>query len=247
VPPARPTYAHAVPADSPTATVLTERYTAAVDYARNIHAGDTRKSTTVPYLAHVLAVSALALEAGGSENQAIAGLLHDTAEDHGGQQTLDEIRRQFGAEVADLVEGCSDSLTADRNAKEPWWTRKVRYLQKLAAESPEVALVSCADKVHNARAILSDYRQLGEALWTRFNADAGRAGTLWYYQRLTTVLDERLAGTTAGAVALSDELARTVDSLVRAVAANIGSQTMRDDADQTDRQEAHALALLNAG
>jgi (p)ppGpp synthase/HD superfamily hydrolase len=125
-----------VPGEAPTAVVLTTRYTDAFDYARVIHAGDIRKGTAIPYLAHVLAVSTLVLEAGGTEDQAIAGLLHDVAEDHGGQVTLDQIRREFGSHAADLVEACSDSLTADRNAKDPWWTRKVRYLQKLEASHP---------------------------------------------------------------------------------------------------------------
>jgi hypothetical protein len=227
--------------------VLTERYTDAVDYARRIHAGDIRKGTDIPYLSHVLAVSALVLEAGGSEDQAIAGLLHDTAEDHGGQQTLDDILRRFGAHVADLVEACSDSLTTDRNAKEPWWTRKVRYLRKLEAEPPEVALVSCADKVHNARAILSDYYERGENLWGIFNSDAGRAGTLWYYRRLTGVLGERLAGTSADAVALAAELARTVRSLESAVTANVTPETMRADADWAQQRAADELAALPPG
>ena len=228
-------------------TVLTERYTDAVDYARRIHASDIRKGTDIPYLSHVLAVSALVLEAGGSEDQAIAGLLHDTAEDHGGQATLNQIRSEFGTHVADLVEACSDSLTADRNAKEAWWTRKVRYLRKLETEPPEVALVSCADKVHNARAILSDYHERGESLWSIFNTDAGRPGTLWYYRRLTGVLGERLAGTSADAVALAAGLARTVDLLVSAVAANVTPEMMRADADWAQQREADVLAALPPG
>ena len=241
--PAQPTYAHAVPGD---AIVLTKRYADALDFARIIHAGDTRKGTAIPYLAHVLAVSALVLEGGGREDQAIAGLLHDAAEDHGGLATLKQIRSEFGPHVADLVEACSDSLTADRNAKAPWWDRKVGYLRKLEAEPPEVALVSCADKVHNARAIVSDYRDRGEDLWTIFNRDAGRAGTLWYYQRLTAVLGARLAGSGQAAVALAAELTRIVDSLVSAVATNVGVDVMRADAEWARQREAEVLVGLPA-
>jgi len=241
--PASPTYAHAVPG----AVVLTKRYTDALDYARIIHAGDTRKGTAIPYLAHVLAVSTLVLEAGGSEDQAIAGLLHDAAEDHGGMATLNQIQSEFGPHVAGLVEACSDSLAADRNAKAPWWDRKVGYLRKLEAESAEVALVSCADKVHNARAIVTDYRERGENVWTIFNDDAGRAGTLWYYQRLVTVLGERLAGSGQPAVALADELARIVDSLLTAVATNVTAETVRADADWAHQREAEVLVELPAG
>jgi hypothetical protein len=148
--------------------------------------------------------------------------------------------------VADLVEACSDSLVADRNAKAPWWDHKVGYLRKLEAESPEVALVSCADEVHNARAIVSDYRQRGENLWTLFNRDAGRAGTLWYYQRLAAVLRERVAGSGRAAAALADELARTVDSLVSAVAADVGKDEMRADAEWAHQREADVSAGLPA-
>jgi hypothetical protein len=100
--------------------------------------------------------------------------------------------------------------------------------------------------VHNARALVNDYRELDEDLWSRFNRDAGRAGTLWYYRRLAAVLSERLASTGTGA-ALAGELARTVDVLVNAVETKVGAATMRADADWALEREAHVLALLDAG
>lgn len=202
-------------------TQLTTRFTAAVDLARNLHAADVRKASTVPYLSHLLAVAAIVLEHGGSEDQAIAGLLHDAAEDHGGQTRIDSIRAQFGDAVADIVAACSDSLVDEDTAKAPWWDRKVAYLDQLSVEPVEAALVSAADKLHNSRAILADYRQVGDALWGRFNVDAGRIGSLWYYRRLVEILGARLAGSTEGEV-LAGELRRTVGE-IRACASELGN------------------------
>jgi len=209
---------------SPGRTVLTDRYSRAVDYARAIHAADYRKKTDIPYLAHLLAVSGLVLENCGDEDQAIAALLHDAAEDHGGQPRLDAIRAEFGSSVADIVAACSDSLVDDSSRKLSWWERKVLYLQRLEHEEPRAALVSCADKLHNARSVLGDYRRIGEELWTRFNPDAGRRGEVWYYRRLAEILPRGL-GTTEGTVdgrpyAVAVDLERTVGEIRTAIAAN---------------------------
>jgi (p)ppGpp synthase/HD superfamily hydrolase len=193
------------------ATVITPRFSDAVETARRIHAGDLRKGTGIPYLAHLLSVAALVLEHGGTEDEAIAALLHDTAEDHGGQRTIDTLRAEYGDQVADIVEACSDTLVTDRTQKEPWWDRKVRYLERLAEEPRSALLVSAADKLHNARAVLGDYRVHGDALWERFNADAGRAGVVWYYTRLREVILARLHGTPAQP--LADELGFVVGEL----------------------------------
>ena len=138
-----------------------------MEHGAEIHRDDVRKGNQIPYLAHLLSVAAIVLEHGGSENDAIAALLHDTAEDHGGQ-TIESIRAEFGDYVADVVESCSDTLVEDRRDKEPWWDRKVAYLDKLAHEPQAAVIVSAADKLHNARAVLADYRHLGDELWARF-------------------------------------------------------------------------------
>jgi (p)ppGpp synthase/HD superfamily hydrolase len=192
-------------------TQLTSRYTRAVDVARVLHAADVRKQTPIPYLAHVLSVSAIVLEHGGTEDQAIAALLHDAAEDHGGQARADAIRAEFGDTVADIVIACSDSLVEDAGDKAPWWQRKVAYLDELAEEPVDAALVSAADKLHNARSILADYLVKGDELWSRFNSAAGRGGSLWYYARLAEILTERLAGTSG--VTLAAELERTAGEI----------------------------------
>lgn len=191
-------------------TVLTERYTRAVDLARTLHT-ETRKGTTIPYLAHLLSVSALVLEHGGSEDQAIAALLHDSAEDHGGHERIDQISDAFGETVASIVHACSDSLAHDKTDKPPWWPRKVAYLRQVASEPLDALLVSAADKLHNARSILRDYRAQDDELWGRFNKDAGRVGSLWYYTRLVEVLGERLVE--LAAADLVAELRRTVDAI----------------------------------
>jgi GTP pyrophosphokinase len=187
-------------------TQLTARFTKGVDYARVLHAADVRKGTTIPYLSHVLAVASIVLEHGGTEDQAIASLLHDTGEDHGGKVRIEAIRAEFGDGVADIVEACSDDLPADRNAKRGWWFRKTDYIDRLRSEPLEAVLVSAADKLHNARAILSDYRRMGEVLWGRFNKESDQ---LWYYEALVSAFRKRDLEQRA----LIDELALVVEQL----------------------------------
>ncbi len=165
--------------ESTVSRTLTGRFTDALGYAVELHGEQVRNGTDIPYVSHLLAVASLVLEAGGDEDEAIAGLLHDAAEDQGGQVTLERIRSRFGDRVAAIVAACSDTLEQE---KPPWEARKRAYLAHLDQATPSVLLVSSADKLHNARAILADYREIGEALWRRFRG--GRDGTLWYYRAL---------------------------------------------------------------
>lgn len=158
---------------------LSPDFTEALRYAAELHHSQVRKGTEIPYLAHLLSVAALVLEFGGTEDEAIAGLLHDAVEDQGGSATLDRIRRRFGPTVADIVEHCSDT---DVEPKPAWRPRKEAYLARLRHASKSVRLVSAADKLHNATAILRDYGALGEEIWSRFNG--GKEGTLWNYRAL---------------------------------------------------------------
>jgi (p)ppGpp synthase/HD superfamily hydrolase len=157
-------------------------------YAAQLHAAQRRKGTDIPYVAHLLAVTALVLENGGDEDQAIGALLHDAAEDQGGLETLQEIRRRFGERVADIVHACSDSFEFP---KPPWKKRKEDYLAHLETTGDDVLLVSMADKVHNARSILADLRQYGASTWRRFSG--GRDGSLWYYRSLLNIFQRRSA------------------------------------------------------
>jgi hypothetical protein len=183
-------------------TMLTARFTEAVEYARAHHANDVRKGTTIPYVSHLLAVSALVLEHGGGEPEAIAALLHDVVEDGGGETALAEIRDRFGADIAMIVQSCSDTTAA---VKEDWHLRKDRYIEHLELAAPDVLLVSAADKLHNARSILADLREHGEELWARFNRGAQQQ--LWYYGALRDMFARRLPGR------LADELDRTVRAI----------------------------------
>lgn len=151
----------------------------ALIYADRLHADQKRKGTEVPYIAHLLSVAALVIEAGGDEDERIAALLHDAVEDQGGRETLEEIRLEFGERVAAIVEGCTDAYTIP---KPPWRKRKETYLDHLPEASPSVRRVSLADKLHNARSILRDLRHYGPPVWGRFTGD--REGTLWYYRQL---------------------------------------------------------------
>ena len=155
--------------------VLGQRFDAALGHAARLHRTQLRKATDVPYVSHLLAVASLVIEDGGDEDEAIAALLHDAVEDQGGVAVLDDIRARFGPRVADIVEACSDSLAEDPAAKAPWRARKEQYLAHMAEAPAAVLRVACADKLHNARCMLAEYRTMGEALWDRFNG--GRAGT----------------------------------------------------------------------
>jgi (p)ppGpp synthase/HD superfamily hydrolase len=171
------------------ALVTTDRFQAALAYAHRVHRGQFRKGTGIPYIAHVLGVAAIAMEYGAGEDEAIGALLHDAAENGGGEATLAEIRAQFGDAVADIVLGCSDSLVEDPEDKLPWLERKQNYLAHLESASRAVYLVSAADKLHNVRTIARDYREHGEEVWQRFQGK--RDGTLWYYETVADVLIRR--------------------------------------------------------
>jgi len=159
---------------------LGPRLQRAFRYAAEKHAGQTRKQSAVPYLSHLMAVASLVLEAGGDEDMAIAALLHDVVEDCGGMPRLREVRKQFGPRVAKIVEGCTDSFG---DPKPEWMERKKNYLGEVKHADIETRLVSAADKLHNVRTILADYRQDGESVWKRFSGK--REGTLWYYRALS--------------------------------------------------------------
>jgi (p)ppGpp synthase/HD superfamily hydrolase len=161
------------------AVKLGPRFLRAFSFAAEKHAGQTRKASAIPYIAHLMGVASLVLEFGGDEDMAMAALLHDVVEDCGGAPMLREVRRRFGSRVAKIVDGCTDS---DSDPKPPWRERKETYIRHLKDADAETRLVSAADKLNNVRSILSDYREVGESIWARFNG--GREGTLWYYRSL---------------------------------------------------------------
>jgi (p)ppGpp synthase/HD superfamily hydrolase len=168
---------------------LSPRYFEAVAYASGLHAGQTRKGTTIPYMSHLLGVSSLVLEALGDEDQAIAALVHDAAEDCGGEPRLQEIDSMFGPRVASIVRGCSDSLVQDPTVKAPWRERKEEYIAHLQGVSMDVILVSCADKLHNARSLWTDIQRDGVKTMERFNASGPKIA--WYYTSLLAAFELR--------------------------------------------------------
>jgi GTP pyrophosphokinase len=190
---------------------LSGKFAEAVAYAVDAHGDQVRKGTEIPYAAHLLAVSALVLEAGGTEVQAIAALLHDAPEDCGGQPRLDDIRRCFGDDVANIVEACSDSLTEDPTQKAPSLERKLAYLDHLADAPPDALLVSLADKFHNATSIARDLHAMGEDVFERFNGK--RDGTRWYYRGLVGAFEQRRSALTPGGQELLRELDRIVGEI----------------------------------
>lgn len=189
--------------------VLTTRFEAALSFANFLHGDQKRKGSDIPYISHLLATTAIALEHGANEDEAIAAVLHDAVEDApseiGGEKALKMIQRRFGDTVGKIVEGCSDCRTMP---KPPWKERKEAYLKHLETADFSIRLVSASDKLHNAQAILRDLRTVGDKLWERFKA--GKEGTLWYYRSLVQIYKK------VGPGKLADELALVVDEINRA-------------------------------
>jgi GTP pyrophosphokinase len=185
-------------------TTLTSRFDDALVYAHQVHREQTRKGSGAPYVGHLLGVASIVLEDGGTEDEAIAALLHDAAEDQGGRERLADIRSRFGDRVAKIVEDCTDSWA---QPKEPWLERKQAYIQHARHLSGPSLRVSAADKVHNSYAILRDLRNIGERAWDRFHATAD--DVLAYYESLVRAYRE------AGGGRIVDELDRIVRGIQR--------------------------------
>ena len=160
----------------------------ALALAIQAHEGQVRKGTKIPYIAHPMAVSAIALEFGATEDQAVAALLHDAIED-GGNKYANIIKAQFGEHIHNLVQGCTDGTPNQQGQKAPWLERKTAYLRHLEEASDEVLLVSCSDKLHNARAIVADLINDGPSVFERFSSSPEQ--TLWYYRQLATIFNNR--------------------------------------------------------
>ena len=196
----------------PAPLYFTDRLTKAVDYARHLHI-ERRKGTGIPSMAHLFGVASLVMGEAGladfpvTEDMVVAALLHDAVEDHGGAARLEDIRQNFGDDVARMVEGLSDSLSEDPNAKESWEERKKAYIERVRDEAADVRLISAADKLYNARSILEDYRVIGSEIWRRFKRS--RELQIWYFETILGVFKS------AGKMRIVDELERVVGELTR--------------------------------
>ena len=191
---------------------LSERFDDALVFAARHHREQLRKGSRVPYMTHLMSVSALVLEHGGTEDQAIAGLLHDAVEDApagSGGAVLAEIRTRFGDAVADMVVACSDGLNDSGERKGTWQERKQDYVDGLPHKSLDALLVTAADKTHNGLCIAADVRRYGPGFWSTFNAS--REELLWYYTSVSDVVAERLPDSSIAAA-----LQRAVDELIAA-------------------------------
>ena len=189
---------------------LTDRFSSAIDYARHIHI-ERRKGTSIPFMAHLLGVASLVMGEAGqvpfsvTEDMVIAALLHDAVEDQGGLPRLEDIRCNFGENVARMVEGLSDSFEEDASRKKTWEERKMAYVERLKGEPETVRLISAADKLYNARTILDEYRAIGPKVWDRFKR--GRDSQLRYFHALLNVFKSK------GTNRIVDELERVVREL----------------------------------
>ncbi len=200
--------------ESNTATCLPMKlspdFAEALVYATAVHGGQLRKKTQIPYIGHLLGVAAIALEYGAEETEAIGALLHDAVEDGGGPERQREIEKRFGKKVGAIVAGCTDS---DETPKPPWRERKEKYIAHLADASASIRLVSAADKLHNARAIVHNLRDDGATVWERFKA--GKEGALWYYRALVNAFQAH------GKSALVAELDRVVTEMEKLAQAEV--------------------------
>ena len=184
--------------------ILTPQFADAFAWAVHLHARQARKGSTIPYVTHLMIVAATVLEYGGSETQAIAALLHDAAEDQGGQPTLDMIRTRFGNAVADIVETCTDTFEIP---KPDWKPRKQAYLDRLRHHAGDAKLVATADKLHNFSTTRDDLRREGDAAWRKFNAP--KEGQLWYFRGCVDAL------AAPGRTSIVEKLAAVVEDIER--------------------------------
>lgn len=191
-------------------SAVTPRFLDALAYAVQLHRDDVRKGTTIPYVAHLFSVCSLVQVDGGSEDEAIAALLHDALEDHPEEASREVVAQRFGHEVLAIVDACTDTPADYKGGvKPPWRDRKTAYLAHVKTADSKATRVALADKVDNARSILRDYRQIGDQLWSRFNT--GKEDQLWFYRSLVSAFRE------AGAEGfLIEELEDTVTQLERA-------------------------------
>lgn len=188
-------------AESP---LLSPKFSLALQFANEIHGTQARKGHGAPYISHLMAVSALVLEYGGDETQAIAALLHDSAEDCGGRPMLETVRVLFGAEVAAIVDACTDTFD---DPKPPWRPRKEAYLAVMAGKPATAKLVACADKLHNIGNTLRDIQAEGIDAWKRRTAESTNGAAekqAWYYLGCLDALSTRWQSP------LLDEFARAV-------------------------------------
>lgn len=194
------------------APVVGKRFREALVWAAELHEEQRRKGGNVPYVAHLLGVASIVLEHGGTEDQAIGALLHDALEDQAHRMTPGEIRARFGAKVEEIVEACTDGDAEEQQDRDParWRVRKQKYIDAIATKPADALLVSMADKLYNARAILEDFREIGDRLWPRFTA--GKEGNLWYYRAMLTAFKARADNR------LWHELDRTVADIERMAA-----------------------------
>jgi (p)ppGpp synthase/HD superfamily hydrolase len=180
---------------------LSERFEEALAWTSELHRRQARKGPAVPYVAHLLAVCSLVLEAGGDEDEAIAALLHDAVEDQGGVPRLEEIRSRYGDRVALIVDGCTDAYESPKPA---WQGRKQDFINSLDQATDSVLLVVAADKLHNAQSTIESLKAEGPPVWERFR---GRERAMWYYQQVTVAIERR------GESSLTRRLRSAVDTL----------------------------------
>jgi len=154
----------------------------ALIFAAVAHQNQKRKATDIPYIVHPVGVMLILIEFGENDPELLAAaLLHDTVEDSG--VTHDQIRKEFGDRVAEIVAGCSEPDKDDT-----WENRKNHTIHYIKGAPRHIQLVSAADKLHNLRSMIKDYEEVGDKVWSRFKR--GKDDIAWYYRSVLASLRE---------------------------------------------------------
>ncbi len=198
--------------------MFTGLFDEALVFAHQLHRKQRRKTSGAPYTAHLLGVAALVMEDGGSEDEAIAALLHDSLEDQahnfpgGARELAAEIEKRFGPRVRELVEALTERRSAREaqihDKRERWRAHKQAYIDQIVNADPAVLRISSADSIYNVRSLTRDHQRMGDNLWLRF-LTRSRDDQLWAYDALARALLARGGGP------LAEELNRAVDELFR--------------------------------
>lgn len=147
----------------------------AAEFAARAHEGAVRKGSRMPYIIHPVEVAMIVSLMTDDEGLIAAAYLHDVIEDAG--VTYEEVEREFGTRVADLVRGASEDKS------KTWMERKQATIDHLSRAGREERILAFGDKLSNLRSTAKDYLVIGDEIWQKFNVRDKRLHA-WYYESI---------------------------------------------------------------